>query len=188
MDTNVNSVDATIARRLKRERQSRGWSMAALAARSGVSKAMIAKIEGGAASPTAALLARLSGAFQLSLSTLLAGAEGGGGRLLRRGQQPTWNDPATAYLRRAVSAPGARGAEIVEVELPAGARVDTPASSHAFLIHQILVLAGALRFHEGEAVHELAAGDWLELGEPTDCAYENASAKPCRYLVILVRT
>lgn len=160
--------------------------MADLAGRSGVSKAMIAKIESCAASPTAALLAKLSGAFQLSLSTLLAGAEGGG-RLTRRDEQPTWRDPETGYLRRAVSAPGARGAEIVEVELPPGARVKTPASSHAFLIHQILTFSGSLRFHEGETVHELRPGDWLELGAPVDCAYENAGDEPCRYLVILVR-
>jgi transcriptional regulator with XRE-family HTH domain len=187
MSTIVNSLDETLAQRLKQERQARGWSMADLAARSGVSKAMIAKIESGAASPTAALLGKLSGAFGLSLSTLLARAEGAAARLIRRDQQQTWTDAESRYERRAVSPPGARGAEIVEVTLPPDARVAFPASSYAFLRHQILVLSGALRFTEGTTIHDLGEGDLLELGEPTGCAYENPDDRACRYLVILTR-
>lgn len=187
MTTIVNSLDETLAQRLKQERQARGWSMADLAARSGVSKAMIAKIESGAASPTAALLGKLSGAFGLSLSLLLARAEGALGRHVRRKDQETWTDPETGYLRRTVSPPTARGAEIVEITLPPKARVAYPASAYAFQRRQILVLSGALTFVEGGAIHELGEGDLLELGEPADCAYENKAAEPCRYLVILVR-
>ena len=53
------------------------------------------RIERGEASPTAALLGRLSGAFGLTVSTLLARSELRGGRLLRAGEQPLWRDPAT---------------------------------------------------------------------------------------------
>ena len=52
-----------LARRLRLEREARGWSLAELAARSGVSKAMISKIERDEVSPTAALLGRTSGAI-----------------------------------------------------------------------------------------------------------------------------
>lgn len=187
MDTIVKSIDETIALRVKRERLARDWSMADLAERSGVSKAMIAKIEACAASPTAALLGKLSGAFGLSLSTLLARAEGAAARHARRDEQQTWTDPETGYVRRAVSPPGARGAEVVEATLPPGARIAYPASAYAFLRHQIVALSGALRFTEGGVVHELAEGDSLELGEPADCSYENPADRPCRYLVILVR-
>ncbi len=187
MDTIVKSLEETIALRVRRERLARDWSMADLAERSGVSKAMIAKIESCAASPTAALLGKLSGAFGLSLSTLLARAEGATARRVPRQEQQTWTDPETGYVRRAVTPPGARGAEIVEATLPPGTRVSFPASSYAFLRHQILVLSGALRFVEGGVVHELEQGDSLELGEPVDCSYENPSDRPCRYLVILVR-
>ena len=43
-----------IAARLKAEREARGWSLAEFASRSGVSRAMISKVERGEASPTAA--------------------------------------------------------------------------------------------------------------------------------------
>ena len=112
-----------IARRLLAERESRGWSQGELAARAGVSKAMISKIERGEASPTAALLARLSGAFELTLATLLARAENEGGRLTRAAEQAIWQDPATRYVRRQLYARPGGPVELVQVSLPAGAEV-----------------------------------------------------------------
>ena len=58
---------AQLAHRLKRERETRGLTIAALAGLSGVSKAMISKVERAEASPTADLLGRLSGAFGLTV-------------------------------------------------------------------------------------------------------------------------
>ncbi|MFC0409851.1 helix-turn-helix domain-containing protein [Roseomonas elaeocarpi] len=177
-----------LAQGLRAERDARGWSLAELAERSGVSRAMISKVERGEASPTAALLGRLVAAFGMTLSTLLAKVEGTapGSRLRRRPDQPCWRDPATGYLRRAVTIPGAEP-EIVEVLLPAGKRVDYPAATYAGRAHALLVLEGQLLFHEGTLRHGLGAGDSLVLGAPADCAYENASGASCRYLVVLSR-
>src|SRR3954470_4974416 len=103
MSTICNDPTHGISHRLRLEREARQWSLGTLADRSGVSKAMISKIERGEASPTATLLGRLSGAFGLTLSTLLARAEDGGGRLWRAADQPQWRDPASGYIRRQVS-------------------------------------------------------------------------------------
>lgn len=70
-----------IAFMLKQEREARKWSLADLAQRSGVSKAMISKIERREASPTATVLGRLSGAFGVPLSVLIASAEKAAERL-----------------------------------------------------------------------------------------------------------
>ena len=59
----VDTADTRLGARLRLEREARGWSLSDLAARSGVSRAMINKVERGESSPTAALLGRLSGAF-----------------------------------------------------------------------------------------------------------------------------
>src|SRR5437764_460660 len=67
MSTIVDSVDSTIAARVRGERTVRRWSLDELAERASVSKAMISKIERAEASPTAALLGRLSAAFGLTL-------------------------------------------------------------------------------------------------------------------------
>ena len=186
------SLEARLAARIRREREARGWSLAELAAQSGVSRAMISKVERAESSPTAALLGRLSGALGLTVSALLARAEadGGPGRVLRTAEQPLWTDPGTGYLRRAVSPPGAEP-ELVEVELPPGARVPYPAESYRFLRGQVLwVRSGRLEVEEGEERHSLRAGDCLayDLSTPRDCAMANPSATtPCRYVVALVR-
>jgi transcriptional regulator with XRE-family HTH domain len=176
-----------LARRLRAEREARGWPLAELAERSGVSRAMISRVERGEASPTAALLGRLSGALGLTLSALLARAEAdAAGRLLRAADQPTWQDPATLYRRRALSPPGAEP-ELVEVTLPPDVRVPFPAAAYAFLRGQCLwVLEGRLDFAEGNTTHHLGTGDCLALGPPADCAFINPSPDmPCRYLVAL---
>ncbi len=86
-------LGASLAATVEAARQERGWSINALAQASGVSRAMIAKIERGDVQPTAALLARLSGAFGMTLSELVASAEGVPDRLSRREHQPVWRDP-----------------------------------------------------------------------------------------------
>jgi transcriptional regulator with XRE-family HTH domain len=175
-----------IAARLRSERESRRWSIADLAERSGVSKAMISKIERGEASPTAALLGRLSGAFGLTLSELLARAELRGGRLLRAADQPQWKDPDTGYVRHHVSPASDLPIELIKVELPAGASVTFPTSTYVSNRHLVWVMKGHLTFIEGDIVHEMGPGDCLALGPPTECTYK-AGAKPCVYLVVLLR-
>ena len=187
MSTIVTDVTEPLAARLKTEREARGWSVAELAGRSGVSRAMISKVERAEASPTAVLLGKLSGAFGLTLSALLARAEQAGGRLTRRARQPQWTDPETRYRRRTVSPSTGGPLEIVEVELPSGASVSFPAAAYSFRYHQILVLAGALTLTEGDVEHALAKGDCLELGPPAPVIYANRAARPCTYLVLLVR-
>jgi transcriptional regulator with XRE-family HTH domain len=187
MSTIVTDVTGPLAARLKAEREARGWPVAELAARSGVSRAMISKIERAEASPTAALLGKLSGAFGLTLSALLARAERSGDRLARRARQPQWTDPDTQYRRRVVSPSTGGPLEIVEVELPPGASVTFPAAAYTFRYHQILVLSGMLTLIEGDAEHSLGKGDCLELGPPASVTYANRTARACVYLVHLVR-
>jgi transcriptional regulator with XRE-family HTH domain len=178
-------LSASLAATLHAARLARGLTAGALAARSGVSRAMIGKIERGEAQPTAALLGRLSGALGMTLSELVARAEGDDRRLVRAADQPTWTDPDSGYQRRAVS-PGTGGPlELVEVHLPPGAEVSYPADTYAFVHQQIWVLSGHLRCREGDAVHELDVGDCLRLGPPAPCVFVNPTGQTCRYLVAL---
>ncbi|MBV9456432.1 MAG: helix-turn-helix transcriptional regulator, partial [Bradyrhizobium sp.] len=59
MATIVDELGQRLAQRIRLERDSRGWSLAELAERSGVSKATISKIERAEVSPTAVVLVRL---------------------------------------------------------------------------------------------------------------------------------
>jgi transcriptional regulator with XRE-family HTH domain len=183
----VPSLDARLAQRVGFERAARGWSVAELATRSGVSRAMIAKIERRAAQPTAALIGRLSAAFGLPLSLFFARVEEAPSRVARAGAQPVWTDPASRYVRRAVSPPGDTQLQLTVVDLPAGARVSFPAEAYAFIHQQIWVQRGRLTFVEGKVRHALGAGDCLQLGPPSRCTFANDSARNCRYVVAVAR-
>ena len=186
MSTIVDATDSSIAARIRGERTARRWSLDDLAARARVSKAMISKIERGEASPTAALLGRLSGAFGITLSAFFADTAHPRGPARRAGQ-PVWRDPATGYIRRQVAASPTIPVEMTEVELPAGAAVSFPAASYSFMSQIIWGLTGRLTFVEGEVTHDLGPGDSLELGPPADCTFRNDGASACRYLVVVLR-
>ncbi|MDI3387772.1 XRE family transcriptional regulator [Streptomyces sp. B-S-A8] len=193
MSNIVDPLVGRIAARVRAERDRRRWTLAQLAEASGVSQAMISRIERGESSPTAVVLGKLSAAFRLSVASLLALAEEGqpasdDATDVRRGADAAeWRDPATGYRRRQIT--GARfPAEVAEVRLPAGARVPYPAAAFAFVRQVVWVLDGRLTFHDGDTVHELDAGDTIELARPADRVFANTTDSECRYAVVLARS
>lgn len=191
MSNIVDPLVGRIAARIRTERTRRKWTLAQLADASGVSRAMINRIERGESSPTAVVLGKLSAAFQLSVASLLALAEGspdddGGVEVRRQTDAVEWYDPATGYRRRQITSPHFP-AEIAEIHLPPGARVPYPAAAFAFIRQVVWVLDGRLTFHDGDTIHELDTGDTIELGEPAERAFVNTTDTECRYAVILTR-
>ncbi|MBU5387536.1 MULTISPECIES: XRE family transcriptional regulator [Citrobacter] len=184
MNTIEDSINQRIGARIRLERESRGWSLTELAERAGVSRAMIHKIERGESSPTATLLGRLSGAFGISMSMLIARAEMQEGKLLRLADQPVWHDPQSHYLRRHVSPRSDLPIDLVQIELPAGSNIPMPASSYVQARQLIWLQQGELVFVEGDVRHEMKAGDCLELGPPNDCRFINETTQTCVYLVV----
>jgi transcriptional regulator with XRE-family HTH domain len=199
MSTIVDSM-AEFGQRLRTARRARGWPIERLASASGVSRAMISKIERGESSPTAVVLGKLSAALELSIAELLAAAPAtragagapppglapAGGLVRRAADTPEWRDPDTGYLRRQLSTPQFPVA-VTEVVLPAGARVPYPAGAYAFIAQLVWVQSGQLTLADGPAVHVLSAGDTFELGEPRPREFRNESAGDCRYLVVVTR-
>jgi transcriptional regulator with XRE-family HTH domain len=200
---------AAFGQRLRAERRARGWPIDRLASESGVSRAMISKIERGESSPTAVVLGKLSAALQLSVAELLAAAPavlaapvdaagaavppdglepaaGAAGLVRRAADAPGWRDPDTGYLRRQLSTPRFPVA-VTEVVLPPGARVPYPAGAYAFIAQLVWVLSGRLTLADGPAVHVLCEGDTFELGEPRPREFRNDTPGDCRYLVIVTR-
>ena len=187
MDTIVDDSGARIARRIRLERTARGWSLADLAERATVAKATISKIEREEMSPSAVILVRLAGAFDLTLAGLLLRAEGEGQLLSRAADQPHWRDPATGYLRTQVFSRPDHPLELARIALPPGQRVALPASSYAHIRQAVWVQSGTLTVLEGGQTHVLAPGDCLGFGPPADVTLANECADPCTYLVLLAR-
>lgn len=183
----MDDTAAGIARRIRLEREARAWSLADLAARAGVAKATISKIERCEMSPTAVMLVKIATAFDLTLAGLLLRAEEGA-LLVRAGEQPVWRDPATGYVRRQVFSRPDHPVEIVEVELPAGASVSLPASSYARIRQAVWVRSGRLTIAQGERRNRLDPGDCLGFGPPADTDFLNETSEPCTYVVALARS
>ena len=186
-DANKEDHGAALARRIRSEREAKGWSLAGLAERAHVSKAMLSKIERGEASPTAATLSRIATAYGVTLAALFEPVGAGSPRLLRAKDQPLWRDPKTSYLRRQVFLSRSNPLELVEIELPARQEVGFPASAYLLVREVVWVLTNRLVVMEGANHQELAAGDRLELGAPSDVVFRNEGARSCRYLVAVIR-
>lgn len=180
------NVESCIARRVKEFRTARGWSLDELAARSGVSRAMISRIERRTSSPTAGLLAKLVDALGVTLSALMTPPRAEGHAINRRDEQMQWQDPASGYGRRLVSPPGPGDeAEILAIDLPAGARVAYPAAQRMHYDQQVLVLQGQLQVWVGAELVDLGPGDCLRMPLDEPHAFVNPTRRPTRYLVVV---
>lgn len=179
-------VDDFAARRLRALRREAGLTLEDLAKSSGVSRAMISRIERGEASPTAVLLARLSTALGHSLSSFFA-EESAPSPVVRRSAQHVWTDPETGYVRRALSPPGSGSpVDLVEVSLPAGEAVRfPPQASSAGIMQHVYVMAGTLTMSVAADVYRLEEGDCLYHDIGRGHTFENRTGMGARYLVAL---
>jgi transcriptional regulator with XRE-family HTH domain len=182
----MDDTSLAIAALVRAERDRRSWTLSDLASRSGVARATISKIERGEMSPTATLLVKLAGAFDLTLAGLLLRAEGRG-LLARAADRKTWVDPQSGYRRTQLFAAQHHPVELVSVELPASARVEMPASSYARIRQVVWLREGRLIIVEGGVPTVLEPGDCLGFGAPTDVVFANDTDQPCRYVVALAR-
>lgn len=181
-------VEARIADRLAQLRAEHGWSLDALADRTGISRATLSRIERGELSPSAGTLGRLCTAFGWTLSRLMAHAESPAPSVVPAASQARWTDPESGYRRRAVSPPGPdlRG-ELVEVHMPAGATVAFDTSPSAGLEHHLWLMEGALTLHVEGTAHALHAGDCLRYVLSGATRFHNPGRRTARYLVAIIR-
>ncbi|HLK47675.1 MAG TPA: XRE family transcriptional regulator [Bryobacteraceae bacterium] len=181
------AVERRIAQRLAALRSGREWSLDTLAERTGISRATLSRIERGELSPTANMLGQLCAAYGWTLSRLIAEAETQPLSLVAAADQVTWQDPASRYVRRAISppGPGLRG-EMVEVRFPPGQSVAFEASPIPGLEHHLWMLEGALSLTVDGKCFRLRAGDCLRyvLNGPT--RFECVGKRPARYVVAMV--
>jgi transcriptional regulator with XRE-family HTH domain len=205
-DTKAGEVDQHIAQRLKILRSQGGLTLQDLASRSGVSRAMISKIERAEASATAALLHKLCTALDTSLSALLVPAPNQSNPFMRRAHRMRWQDPATGLVREIVTPRvTASKVEVVEVTLPPKTVVQfLNSSAHSPLpgtsgqmsggySQYIVAQTDGLRVTqsnparvEGSAVTTIfTTGDAMHMKPSGVFSFENLLDIPCKYLVII---
>jgi len=182
-------MEKRIAEGLQKRREYLGLTVQALADLSGVSRAMISKIERCEASPTAVLLGRLCNSLGITLSSLIANAETEThSPVARADEQPLWKDPDTNLQRTMVSPlnTGSR-VEIVRIELPAGTEVKYDAQRHVMFEQHIMVLQGKLNLTIGAELLELSSDDCVYMKLDAPVKFANQGRSTCRYLVVINR-
>ena len=184
----MSDLHQRLATRLRSLRAAAGLSLDALAQKSGVSRSNISLIERGQSSPTAVVLDKLSSALGVSVASMFEPSEPAAAPspLLRVADQPVWSDPASGYVRRNVSPPGASPLQLVDVVFPAGQRVAFETSERDADIHQLIwMIDGVMDIGHGSERWQLQAGDCLAVRLDAPISFHNPSTKAARYLIAL---
>ncbi|MET1029071.1 MAG: helix-turn-helix domain-containing protein [Dongiaceae bacterium] len=188
-----NTLSLLVGKRIADRRTILQLSLDEMAARSGVSRAMISRIERGEVNASAVVLDRLCAGLGFSLSALFA--RDTASPLLRRDEQPVWQDPGSGYIRREV-APAGTGSpvKIVEVEFPPGAEVTYAPSRERVIDQHVWVLKGVIEVIVAGAdasdstpgtTYRLEKGDCLQMRVGEGNSFRNTGNKTARYAVII---
>lgn len=183
---NESPLDDRIANRLKTLRAERGWSLDDLAARCGISRATLSRLENGEVSPTASVLGKLCACYGLAMSRLMAEVETDFEPLVRHDEQTVWEDPETGFVRRSVSPPAQTlGAEVLHCHLPADTRIEYRDPPRPGLEHHLVMLSGALTMTVGGTAYTLTKGDCLRYQLHGPGTFETGKRTATYMLVVL---
>ena len=172
---------------MKDLRRRRGLTLEELAASSGVSRAMLSKVERGEKNPTLVVAAKVAEGLGVGLSELLGTQERREVVVLPHDRRPTMRDPETGVERQLLAPPFAgRGVEFVRNVVPEGA------SSGRFPPHRrgveeyIVVEKGRLRAVLGGQERVLEEGDALYFEADVAHRFDNAGEGDCSYYLVIV--
>jgi transcriptional regulator with XRE-family HTH domain len=180
-------INERIAKRVSALRAARGMTLDALANTCDVSRSMISLIERGESSPTAVVLEKIATGLGVALASLFEDDSAPAEPVAKAATHVSWRDPQSGYIRRNISpANFPSPIQIVEVELPAGAKVAYESGARPDAIHQqIWIHEGSLEIAVGRATYRLDTDDCLamQLNEPV--TFRNRTRKATRYIVVI---
>lgn len=187
---NSNIVEASAAQQLgKRIRELRivhHLTLEALAERSGVSRAMLSKIERGENNPTLVVVAKIAVALNLSLSQLVGVEERQQAVKVAKSQQLVFRDQETGFERHMVPTLEGGTIELMRHVIPARQSSDSIAA-HPYPIEKYLVVEqGKVQVTLGDEVYALEEGDVLYFRADVPHRYANPGTTPCRYILVVI--
>jgi len=180
-------INSRIARRVRDLRTQLGMTLDELAGKCDVSRSMLSLVERGESSPTAVVLEKIATGLGIALAGLFDDTSAPASPLSRRTDRTPWRDPQSGYVRRNISpANYPSPVQIVEVMLPAGARVAYESGARDVNTQQQLwIQDGTIEVTVGNVTYRLSADDCLamQLNEPI--TFRNRTRKAARYIVVL---
>ena len=193
-----------VSSRLRALRDELGLTLQKLADRSGVSRAMISRIERDESCPTAPVLNRLSVGLGVQLSTLLGDSSYRSVRVRERApvatrlQQKLWTDPEGRVRQRTLTPPDtatALGETLLPNVLASMQLTDNQLSPRARLFfsrdpatairqQQLWVISGTLELKVGDALRHLNQGDCVAMLLDQPCVARNTGPKDARFITV----
>lgn len=189
--TGVSEVDAVSADRLgervRELRRERGLTLEELAERSGVSRAMISKLERGEKNPTLVVAAKLAEGFGVTLSQLVGMEERREVVVVPREKRMVMRDPETGFERQLLSPSfGGRGVEFVRNVVPEGSTSGEFPPHRRGVEEYVVVEKGNLRATIGGEEYLLKGGDALYFEADVSHRFDNAGDGECSYYLVIV--
>lgn len=189
--TGVSEADAVSAGRLGARvrdlRRGRGLTLEELAERSGVSRAMISKLERGEKNPTLVVAAKLAEGFGVTLSQLVGMEERREVVVVPRDRRMVMRDPETGFQRQLLSPSfGGRGVEFIRNVIPEGSTSGEFPSHRRGVEEYIVVEKGRLKALIGGEEHLLEEGDAMYFEADVTHRFDNAGDGECSYYLVIV--
>ena len=186
-ESSSQDINSRIASRVRAMRAELGLTLEALAARCEVSRSMLSLVERGESSPTAVMLEKIATGLGVPLASLFEDSSAPPSPLSREKDRTSWRDPQSGYIRRNISPPNFPSPlQIVEVELPAGARVAYETGAREVTVHQqIWMQEGTLELTVGKETHGLVTGDCFAMQLNAPITFRNLTRKAAKYIVVL---
>jgi transcriptional regulator with XRE-family HTH domain len=184
----VEAVSAAkLGARLHEVRLKKGLTLEDLAERSGVSRAMLSKLERGEKNPTLVVAARIAQGLDTPLTSLL-GVDEERRRVVvtPRERQAVFRDSETGFERHVLSPPfERRTVELVRHVIPEGASSgDLPPYRRGVEKH-LVVERGRLEVTIGGESYRLGVGDALFFEADVTHRFANAGRGTCSYVLVV---
>lgn len=180
----VSSVQ--LGERVKELRRARGFTLEGLAELSGVSRAMISKLERGEKNPTLVVAARLAEGLGVTLSQLAGMEERREVVVVPREKRMVMRDPETGFERQLLS-PNfvGRGVEFIRNEIPENSTSGEFPPHRQGVEEHIVVERGSLRAMLAGEEYFLGEGDALYFEADMPHRFDNVGKGTCSYYLVI---
>ena len=157
-----------------------------LAERSGVSRAMISKLERGEKNPTLVVAAKVAEGLGTNLSRLVGVEEKRKIVVVPRGRRMTMLDPETGFERQLLSPSlGGRGVEFMRNVVPEGSTSGEFPPHRRGVEEYLVVERGRLRAVLGGEEYVLEEGDAAYFEADVAHRFDNAGVGECSYYLVI---
>jgi transcriptional regulator with XRE-family HTH domain len=175
-----------VGERVRALRRERGWTLESLAQRSGVSRAMISKLERGEKNPTLVVAAKVAEGLGVSLSQLVGVEERREVVVVPWGRRMTMRDPETGFERQLLSPSfGGRGLEFIRNVVPEGSTSGEFPPHRRGVEEYVVVEKGRLRAVLGGEEYVLDEGDAAYFEADVSHRFDNAGEGECSYYLVI---